>query len=120
MSEAHALESDEVGAIEVNGAALDPLCDGALHWRSERMILVADLHLEKGSSFAVGGQLIPPYDTASTIRRLSAVIARYDPRVVVALGDNFHDRGGAKRMAETDRVALKGLQAGREWLWITG
>ncbi|MEP0562250.1 MAG: phosphoesterase, partial [Qipengyuania citrea] len=32
----------------------------ALYWPRERALLVADLHLEKGSFFARHGQLIPP------------------------------------------------------------
>ena len=58
----------------------------------ERILLVADLHLEKGSAFAKRRMMLPPYDTAETLRRLAAVIERYAPRRVVALGDSFHDR----------------------------
>ena len=36
------------------------------------MLLVADLHLEKGSTFAARGVLLPPYDTAATLARLGA------------------------------------------------
>jgi DNA ligase-associated metallophosphoesterase len=39
---------------------------------------------------------------------------------VVALGDNFHDRHGHARLADTDRATLRGLQRGRDWVWITG
>ena len=51
------------------------------------LLAVADLHLEKGSSFAARGQLLPPYDTAATLARLARLIAHYAPRV----------RGGARR-----------------------
>ena len=84
------------------------------------MLAVADLHLEKGSSFAARGVLLPPYDTAATLARLAALIARYAPRVVVALGDSFHDGRGPARLADTDRATLRGLQRGRDWVWITG
>jgi metallophosphoesterase superfamily enzyme len=30
-------------------------CDGALYWPEERVLVIADLHLEKGSSFATRG-----------------------------------------------------------------
>jgi hypothetical protein len=52
----------------------------------------SDLHLEKGSSYAARGQLIPPYDTAATLARLAAAIARRNPATVIALGDSFHDQ----------------------------
>jgi DNA ligase-associated metallophosphoesterase len=82
--------------------------------------VVADLHLEKGSSFAARGSLLPPYDTADTLGRLGALIARYAPHTVIALGDNFHDGRGPTRIAASDRAALHALQRGREWIWITG
>ena len=65
---------------------------GALFWEEESLLVVSDLHLEKGSSFAARGMLLPPYDTVATLGRLAAVIARHDPRMVIALGDSFHDR----------------------------
>ena len=85
-----------------------------------RALAVADLHLEKGSSFAARGQLLPPYDTATTLARLSHLIADYTPRCVVALGDSFHDGGGPARLGESDRENLRIMQRGREWIWIAG
>ena len=41
-----------------------PMPAGALYWPEERLLVVADLHLEKGSSFARAASLLPPYDTA--------------------------------------------------------
>lgn len=97
---------------------LDPA--GALYWPEHGLLVVADLHLEKGSSFAARGQLLPPYDTAATLGRLARLIAHYAPRVVLALGDNFHDRGGPARLGAGDRESLHALQRGRDWIWITG
>jgi DNA ligase-associated metallophosphoesterase len=93
---------------------------GALYWPEQGLLAVADLHLEKGSSFAARGVLLPPYDTAATLARLARLIAHYAPRLVVALGDSFHDQGGPARIADTDRAALRTLQRGREWIWIAG
>jgi len=84
------------------------------------MLVVADLHLEKGSSFARRGQLLPPYDTAETLARLARLIARYAPRTVIALGDNFHDGDGPARLCDIDRASLTALQRGRGWVWIAG
>lgn len=107
-------------AIVVCGASLVADPAGALYWPDEGLLAVADLHLEKGSAFAARGVLLPPYDTAATLARLGRLIARYAPRLVIALGDSFHDGGGAARMAGHDRAALGALQQGREWLWIAG
>ena len=71
---------------------------GALYWPEERMLIVADLHFEKGSSYARRGQFLPPYDTAATLARLTQLVLRYAPRRLVALGDSFHDVGGGDRL----------------------
>jgi DNA ligase-associated metallophosphoesterase len=115
-----ALEQVEPAAIAVAGITLVADCAGALYWSEEGVLLVADLHLEKGSSFAARGVFLPPYDTAATLARLAHLIARYAPRLVIALGDSFHDGKGPTRLDDGDRSALRALQAGREWIWITG
>src|SRR5881227_1661175 len=98
------------GRVMMCGVTLAADCLGALYWPEEGLLAVADLHLEKGSSFARRGQLLPPYDTGETLARLALLIARYAPRTVVALGDNFHDGAGPGRLADADRVSLTGLQ----------
>jgi len=108
------------GVLAVAGVELVADPAGALHWPEQGLLAVADLHLEKGSSFAARGVLLPPYDTAATLTRLADLIARYAPRVVVALGDSFHDGRGPARLADTDRATLRALQRGRDWVWITG
>ncbi|WP_425907115.1 ligase-associated DNA damage response endonuclease PdeM [Nitrobacter sp. TKz-YC02] len=93
---------------------------GALFWERERLLVVSDLHLEKGSSFAMRGVLLPPYDTVATLGRLAAVIARFDPRTVIALGDSFHDSQAHERLSAPDREALSAVQVRRDWIWVSG
>lgn len=93
---------------------------GALVWPERSVLVVADLHLEKGSSFARRGTLLPPYDTRSTLARLEAVLRRWRPRRVISLGDGFHDGGGSARLAADDRRQLEGLITAHDWLWVTG
>ncbi|MEA2834739.1 MAG: uncharacterized protein QOG66_2941 [Methylobacteriaceae bacterium] len=109
-----------VGEVVLAGVALkiDPL--GALIYEDERILIVADLHLEKGSSYAKRGVMLPPYDTATTLARLAVLMARWSPRRAIALGDSFHDNSGPERMADSDHVSLAALQAGRDWIWIAG
>lgn len=95
-------------------------CGGALYWPDEGLLVVADLHFEKGSAFASRGVMLPPYDTAATLARLAGMIAHYQPRAVLALGDSFHDGGGPARLMPSDRATLTGLQRGRDWIWIAG
>ncbi len=47
-------------------------------------------------------------------------MARHAPKLVVALGDSFHDRRAAARLRPADLEALGALQAGRTWLWLAG
>jgi DNA ligase-associated metallophosphoesterase len=109
-------------ASEVTIADVTFLADlsGALFWREQRLLVVSDLHLEKGSSFAARGVLLPPYDTVATLSRLAAVIARHGPRMVIALGDSFHDRAAHERLSSPDREALSAMQVHRDWIWISG
>lgn len=99
-------------------AVLDPA--GALWIAEGGILVVADLHLEKSSSFARRGMLLPPYDSGATLALLSDLIARRDPRRVICLGDSFHDRFGYDRLAEENRLRLASLQRGRDWIWVTG
>ena len=105
----------EIASVRIHA---DPM--GALYWPEQGLLAIADMHLEKGSSFAARGQLLPPYDSAATLARLARLIAHYAPRVVVALGDSFHDGGGPARLADSDRCSLHALQRGRDWIWIAG
>src|SRR5262245_29795217 len=104
----------------VAGVALAADCAGALYWPEEGLLAVADLHLEKGSSFAKRGVLLPPYDTATTLAALARLVVHYAPRTVVALGDSFHDGDGPARILDSDRATLVALQRGRDWIWIAG
>ena len=106
--------------VDIAGVTLVADLSGALFWEEQRLLVVSDLHLEKGSSFAARGVLLPPYDTVATLSRLAAVIARHDPRMVIALGDSFHDRDAHDRLSAPDREAIAALQVRRDWIWISG
>ena len=93
---------------------------GALWLEAERALVVADLHLEKGSAYAARGQMLPPYDTRETLRRLAAEVAALSPAVVVLLGDTFHDRKSEGRLAADDAEALRELARGRTLVWVVG
>ena len=98
--------------------ALDPA--GALLLPESGTLIVSDLHLEKGASFARRGVMLPPYDTAATLARLAALVARYRPQTVVSLGDSFHDADASAGLDEADRARLSALIEGRRWVWIRG
>ncbi len=93
---------------------------GALFWLPERVLVVADLHLEKASAHAGRGLLLPPYDTRQTLLRLAQVIDRHDANTVIALGDSFHDCAAADRIGRDDLEILRIMQEDRRWIWVTG
>jgi len=110
----------ETSAVHIAGITLHADLSGALYWEEQRLLVISDLHLEKGSSYATRGVLLPPYDTIATLGRLGAVIARHDPRTVIALGDSFHDRSAHDRLSPPNRDVLGALQLRRDWIWISG
>src|SRR4029453_18045776 len=94
--------------------------EGALHWPDEQALLVADLHLEKASWFAAGGQLLPPYDSLATLQALGEEIERTAVKRLYCLGDSFHDRAGCDRFPAAARNLLETLTAKLDWVWIVG
>jgi uncharacterized protein len=93
---------------------------GALWWPSERTLVVADMHLEKGSAFAARGQMLPPYDSAATLALLTRLVLRLKPQRLIALGDSFHDIRAGERMDAGLAGALTALAAGLDMVWIAG
>lgn len=93
---------------------------GALYLPDRATLVFADLHFEKGSSYAEKGALLPPYDSATTLNRMDAVIACYAPQRVICLGDSFHDRRGADRMPGSVGGRLRRMADQRAWLWVLG
>jgi uncharacterized protein len=93
---------------------------GVLYWPGHKTLIVADLHLEKGSSFAARGQMLPPYDTRQTLLKLSTAIDKYEAETVIALGDSLHDGGAAARISAPDMDVLRIMQDDRHWIWVTG
>lgn len=107
--------------IDVNGVPVLADVSGVAFVESTRTLIVADLHFEKGSSFAARGVMLPPYDTRATLARLADAMVRLQPRMVVALGDSFHDETADTRMHGEDAAFLKELVGCVErWLWIAG
>lgn len=95
-------------------------CSGALWLPERRTLVVADLHLEKGSSYAARGVLLPPFDTRATLSRLETEVDELSPDTLVLLGDTFHDGRAVGRLAFDDRLRAEALARGRRLVWVTG
>ena len=110
------------GSVRVTlaGVAAWLRASGALWLEAEGVLAAADLHFEKGSSYAARGQMLPPYDTAETLRRLEAEVTALSPRTLVLLGDSFHDDRAEARLCDADAGRLRALAAGRRLVWVVG
>jgi uncharacterized protein len=106
--------------IDVNGEALVLDASGAAWWPAQSTLVFADIHFEKGSSYARRGALLPPYDTRAALKRMGEVVARRRPKRIIALGDSFHDREAADRLDAEERAILAALGRAADWVWIAG
>jgi hypothetical protein len=102
------------------GQTFQPLPCGTLFWPDERLLLAADLHLEKGSSLAQDGWLLPPYDSIETLERLLRARAETGATRIALLGDSFHDRAGPTRLPPLARDRLAALADAATLHWIAG
>ncbi len=106
------------GGLAGERAVLDP--EGALWLPDHRLLVVSDLHLEKGSAFAERGIYLPPYDSRATLLRLRALCERLQPQSVIALGDSFHDAHAPGRLDGEDVDVIRRLTGAHDWIWIAG
>ena len=106
--------------ISIGNLSLIPDASGVLFEPNERLLIVSDLHLEKASSLARRGSLLPPYDTIDTLKRLSMVVDRLQPKTIISLGDTWHDTHGPSRMSDETNKIFASLRNTIDWIFITG
>ncbi len=111
---------DSGAPLELAGEEFVLTKSNALFWPRESALLVADLHLEKGSWFAQRGTLLPPYDSRETLERIADAVKATGARRVITLGDNFHDDEGTSRLDPFASGMLEALTRALDWVWITG
>jgi len=111
----------ELNEMILGGVSFRTDPSGALWQPDERLLIIADLHLEKGSSFATRrGSFLPPYDTRATLQRLCDLITRLQPLRIIALGDTWHDDKGPTRLNEDDAALLGSLMNRIDFIFIAG
>ena len=106
--------------ITLSGVDFVPDLSGALFVPEFAALLVADLHLEKGTSLARRGVHLPPYDTRESLLQLKAAVEATQPRRLIFLGDSFHDGAARERIDASDLDLLRTITATVETVWITG
>ncbi len=106
--------------MEIAGVAMVLRASCTAYLPKHQVLVVSDVHLEKGSAYAARGQMLPPYDSLTAVSRLMAEMEALRPRQVISLGDSFHDRGARARMNPDVVDALRVMTGSTEWVWITG
>jgi uncharacterized protein len=112
----------ETASAAAKIAGVDVVLDlsGALYIPEAEALIVSDLHFEKASSFARRRQFVPPYDTSATLTALEHVVRDYAPKLVVCLGDSFHDPFCAERLQADAISRFAALAKAQDWVWVTG
>ncbi len=93
---------------------------GTLYWPSENILIVSDLHLEKGSSYLKYGSYLPPYDTSETLDKLKSVCQKLNPKTILFLGDVYHDKESLNRMNQANKDLWDEIINKYKILWIEG
>ncbi len=106
--------------ITLGASRFVPDLSGALFWPDERMVLIADLHLEQGASLARRGLHVPPYDTFATLLQLEGVLQQTKAEKLVLLGDSFHARDAHVHVDAETWARLTSITSRVETTWITG
>ena len=106
--------------LELAGRPVLLDCSGAMWMPEDELLVVSDLHFEKGSHFAAKGIPLPPYDTRATLDALERLVRLCRPKRILSLGDAFHDTQAEARMDEEDARRLERLCEAAEWTWILG
>ena len=119
-SMATALQTPLLARCQIADVAAVLDMSGALYLPQDQALIVADMHLEKGTAWARRGIFLPPYDTYQTLAALTSVVTLYQPKLLVFLGDSFHDAGGPSRLEHEALHDLSGICAKQETFWITG
>ncbi|GGW26080.1 ligase-associated DNA damage response endonuclease PdeM [Arenibacter certesii] len=63
---------------------------GAVYWKDQNMLLIADVHLGKISHFRKFGSAIPQKAINTNFERLNKLVSYFNPDKICFLGDLFH------------------------------
>lgn len=93
----------------------------AVYWVAKRMLIVSDLHLEKGSYLSQFANPIPNYDSLATLKRLLSLIDDYKPNSIISLGDSIHDTHAFSRITQANKTLFKAvIDKVPQWYWVLG
>jgi DNA ligase-associated metallophosphoesterase len=76
--------------IELASHSVELHPSGALFWKKEKVLFIADVHLGKIEHFRKNGSPIPLEANEKNFTKLDDVVAFFSPLEIVFLGDLFH------------------------------
>ena len=105
--------------IRINGQDVICNADGTALFEGGRLLVVSDLHLEKGKALSATAP-IPQFDTDETLAALEHAAATHKPEKILFLGDSFHRAHLAQALDARHRARIEAMAEGREMIWIVG
>ncbi len=106
--------------LQFQGEQLRLLRPGALWCKARRLLVVSDMHIGKGASYAAAGQMLPPYDTDATLDLVETLFSQMSPQTCISLGDSFHDPSAEARLSANQKDRIRRLTRQSDWFWIEG
>ncbi len=82
--------------VEFGGQQFVLLPDRAVWWPTQRTLIVADVHLGKGTAFRSAGVPVPSGGSEKDLNRISALIERTNAKQLLILGDLIHAKSSRK------------------------
>jgi len=83
-------------SITIQGEELILLPEKAIFWPFKKMLILSDLHIGKAGHFQKNGIPLPTESTIRDLKRLDALIEKFNPESVVIVGDMFHNKKNAE------------------------
>ena len=78
--------------LMAGGESMLLLPQKAVYWPREKMLVIADIHFGKAAAFRAQGVPVPRGTTSENLAALDALMALYETRQIVFLGDFLHAR----------------------------
>lgn len=79
--------------LDLAGTRLLLSAGKAAYWPEQNTLLIADAHFGKAAAYRALGQPVPSGTTAANLHKLDLLLAQYECRHVVFLGDFLHAPG---------------------------
>lgn len=77
--------------IDCKGEQLILSNERAIYWPARKMLIISDLHIGKSAHFRKSGIQVPASINLADLQRLTALMAEFNPEILLVTGDMFHN-----------------------------